>query len=134
MLLAVGFTWVPWGTPNQLLMALMLLYAMGIQNALVTKVSRAVVRTTHFTGIFTDLGIDLALWFTQSKHSNQQVIRLNIFLRVIIILFFFLGCIVGGFIYQSLQNGIFLVAASILVLVIVAENLPAIFPLRKVTA
>lgn len=124
MLLGVGFTWVPWGKPNQLFMALMLLYAMGIQNALVTKVSNAVVRTTHFTGIFTDLGIDLALWFTQSNQSNQQVIRLNIFLRVIIILFFFLGCVVGGFIYDSYQQGVFLVAACILILVLVAENIP----------
>jgi uncharacterized membrane protein YoaK (UPF0700 family) len=32
--------------------------AMGIQNALVTKVSGAVVRTTHLTGIVTDLGIE----------------------------------------------------------------------------
>lgn len=40
--------------------------AMGLQNALVTKISHAVVRTTHVTGIVTDLGIELvrlAVWF-----------------------------------------------------------------------
>ncbi|NVI99504.1 DUF1275 domain-containing protein [Myxococcus sp. AM009] len=36
-----------------------LAYAMGLQNALVTRVSGAVVRTTHITGIITDIGIQL---------------------------------------------------------------------------
>lgn len=37
----------------------MLCYTMGLQNALITKVSRAEIRTTHVTGIVTDLGIEL---------------------------------------------------------------------------
>jgi uncharacterized membrane protein YoaK (UPF0700 family) len=32
--------------------------AMGLQNATITKISGAVVRTTHLTGIFTDLGLE----------------------------------------------------------------------------
>ena len=32
---------------------------MGLQNALVTRVSGAVVRTTHMTGVLTDIGIEL---------------------------------------------------------------------------
>ena len=32
--------------------------AMGLQNATVTKISGAVVRTTHLTGIFTDFGLE----------------------------------------------------------------------------
>ncbi|PTL81340.1 YoaK family protein [Vitiosangium sp. GDMCC 1.1324] len=34
-----------------------LAFAMGLQNALVTRVSGAVVRTTHLTGVLTDIGI-----------------------------------------------------------------------------
>ncbi|MFP2902714.1 YoaK family protein [Corallococcus sp. 4LFB] len=34
-------------------------FAMGLQNALVTRVSGAVVRTTHVTGLLTDIGIQL---------------------------------------------------------------------------
>lgn len=37
----------------------MLCFTMGLQNALITKVSRAEIRTTHVTGIVTDLGIEL---------------------------------------------------------------------------
>ncbi len=132
ILLCVGFRWVPWGTPNQMFMALLLLYAMGIQNALVTKVSNAVVRTTHFTGIFTDLGIDLAHLFTQNKRLNLQLVKLNILLRVTIILFFFLGCVVGGFIYQSLGHSLFIVTAFVLILMILIEQIWDRFFMRKV--
>jgi uncharacterized membrane protein YoaK (UPF0700 family) len=34
-------------------------FAMGLQNALVTRISGAVVRTTHQTGVLTDFGIEL---------------------------------------------------------------------------
>jgi len=37
-----------------------LCFAMGMQNALVTRISSAVVRTTHLTGMATDIGIELA--------------------------------------------------------------------------
>ncbi|NMO22501.1 DUF1275 domain-containing protein [Pyxidicoccus fallax] len=38
-------------------------FAMGLQNALVTRVSGAVVRTTHITGVITDIGIQLVQMF-----------------------------------------------------------------------
>ena len=44
-----------------------LLIAMGIQNALVTYISKSVVRTTHLTGLFTDLGIDFSQLFFNSN-------------------------------------------------------------------
>ena len=43
--------------------AALLCGAMGMQNSLVTRLSGAVVRTTHLTGVFTDLGIEGARWF-----------------------------------------------------------------------
>ncbi len=43
--------------------ALLLCAAMGIQNGLVTRTSRSVVRSTHLTGAITDLGIEAARWF-----------------------------------------------------------------------
>lgn len=38
---------------------LVLCYLMGLQNAVITKVSNAVIRTTHVTGLVTDIGIEL---------------------------------------------------------------------------
>ncbi len=42
--------------------AAILCLAMGMQNSLVTNLSGAVVRTTHLTGVVTDLGIEAARW------------------------------------------------------------------------
>ncbi|OYT90856.1 MAG: hypothetical protein CFE43_16235 [Burkholderiales bacterium PBB3] len=38
---------------------LVLAFTMGLQNALVTKISASQIRTTHMTGVITDLGIEL---------------------------------------------------------------------------
>lgn len=43
--------------------AAILCLAMGMQNSLVTRLSGAVVRTTHLTGVVTDLGIEAARWY-----------------------------------------------------------------------
>jgi uncharacterized membrane protein YoaK (UPF0700 family) len=37
----------------------LLFFLMGLQNAILTKISRAEIRTTHMTGIVTDIGIEL---------------------------------------------------------------------------
>ncbi len=51
------------GDPSRLRAEPILLsMAMGVQNSLVTRLSGAVVRTTHLTGIVTDLGIEAARW------------------------------------------------------------------------
>jgi uncharacterized membrane protein YoaK (UPF0700 family) len=38
---------------------LLLCFTMGLQNAMITKISGAVIRTTHMTGMVTDIGIEL---------------------------------------------------------------------------
>jgi uncharacterized membrane protein YoaK (UPF0700 family) len=43
--------------------AAILCLAMGMQNALVTRLSGAVVRTTHLTGVVTDLAIETSRWW-----------------------------------------------------------------------
>jgi uncharacterized membrane protein YoaK (UPF0700 family) len=74
---------------------------MGLQNALVTKISKSTVRTTHLTGLFTDLGIELSqLIFYRGPAESRKLSR-SIYLRMTIILFFFLGCVMGGFLYHA---------------------------------
>ena len=59
--------------------ALLLCAAMGLQNSLVTRLSGAVVRTTHLTGVVTDLGIEGARWFRfwRGRVSRKWRIRLT---------------------------------------------------------
>ncbi len=55
--------------------AALLCAAMGLQNALVSRLSGAVVRTTHLTGVVTDLGIEGARWFRFWRQSLSEVTR-----------------------------------------------------------
>jgi uncharacterized membrane protein YoaK (UPF0700 family) len=41
----------------------LLCFVMGLQNAMITKISRAEIRTTHMTGLVTDIGIELGKLF-----------------------------------------------------------------------
>lgn len=80
-----------------------LLFSMGLQNSFVTKISNAVVRTTHLTGLFTDLGIDISQMFFPKLHPHREKLKANIKLRIYIILFFFAGGLIGGFFYSKLN-------------------------------
>ena len=57
---------------NPNLIGFTLLFAMGLQNSLVTKISNATVRTTHLTGLFTDLGIELSQLFFYREASARE--------------------------------------------------------------
>tara|TARA_R110002167_G_scaffold64434_1_gene182120 strand:+ start:12557 stop:13303 length:747 start_codon:yes stop_codon:yes gene_type:complete len=81
----------------------LLLFSMGMQNSFVTKISNAIVRTTHLTGLFTDLGIELSQLFFPKTHPHREKIKATIKLRIFIICFFFMGGLIGGFMYSKLD-------------------------------
>jgi uncharacterized membrane protein YoaK (UPF0700 family) len=103
--------------------AFLLLFAMGIQNSLVTKVSQSTVRTTHLTGLFTDLGIELSQLLFYKKPEQQTKLKSNIYLRLSIISFFFIGCVSGGFAYGYWQIKTLLIASFILVIALFYDYL-----------
>lgn len=100
-----------------------LLFAMGLQNALVTSISNAVVRTTHLTGLFTDLGIELSQIFFYRRPDQLKRLQSSIKLRLVIISFFFLGCMAGGYTYLLYGLLSLLPAAVILVFGLMYDNL-----------
>ena len=118
ILIAVGIFGTTSGifTLDGKLTAFFMLLAMGIQNSLVTNISRSVVRTTHLTGLFTDLGIELSQLFFYKNPEDRKKLKTSIFLRFSIISFFFLGCFSGGIIYQFLEIKTLFVAAFILLI------------------
>lgn len=94
-----------------------LLFAMGAQNALVSMVSGSVVRTTHLTGMFTDLGIDLS-GALLSRNNISLVHKRRILLRLTIIVFFLLGGLVGGFTFLNIRFKAFYVPVALLLVVL----------------
>ena len=81
--------------------AAILCFAMGVQNSLVTNLSGAVVRTTHLTGVVTDLGIDAARWYYWfvSRRTETELVRPSLVKTVLlltILLSFTVGAIAGA--------------------------------------
>lgn len=76
----------------------LLCYLMGLQNAVVTKISKAEIRTTHLTGLVTDLGIELGKLVYINGHTDTPVRanreRLRLQLRMVAC--FFGGALVGA--------------------------------------
>lgn len=96
------------------ILAFLLLFAMGLQNSLVTTISNAAVRTTHLTGLFTDLGIELSqLFFYKGKEARHKLYS-SIKLRFTIIGFFFTGGVAGGIFYPVMQLYVLLPAGATL--------------------
>lgn len=96
------------------IIAYTLLFSMGLQNSLVTKISNSIVRTTHLTGLFTDLGIELAQLFFYKQLDLRQKLFSSIRLRLTIISFFFIGGIIGGLFYAEIQLKVLIIAVSVL--------------------
>lgn len=91
-----------------------LLFAMGMQNALVSMISKSVVRTTHLTGTFTDLGIELAqLKFI--KPEKKSDLKSRIVLKLFIITSFIAGALFGAYAFRNFKYYSFFVPAGILV-------------------
>jgi len=65
--------------------------ACGLQNAMTSTFSGSIVRTTHVTGIFTDLGVALGLWVRGESIGPRRVV-----LYLILIAGFVLGAVFGA--------------------------------------
>jgi len=79
---------------------LLLCYTMGLQNAIITKVSHAEIRTTHMTGNATDLGIEIGklFYWNMDATTPERVIANREKLRVHagLIFFFLIGGVTGA--------------------------------------
>lgn len=107
-------------SPN--LLAFLLLFAMGLQNSLVTVISNSIVRTTHLTGLFTDLGIELSQLFFFKKENQKKQLLSSIRLHISIIGSFFTGGILSGFLYFSMGIQVLTIAGCILLIGISVSN------------
>ncbi len=109
-------------TEKGLWMCFLLLFAMGLQNSMVTHVSRSVVRTTHLTGLLTDLGIDLSQLLTHPDAPDKALRQKNLWLKLAIIGFFSVGCVLGGYLFQFYGLQTLWLAVGFLLLAFLYDN------------
>lgn len=89
----------------------MLSFTMGIQNAASTRISTGRVRTTHVSGVATDIGVGLAtLWRSHSPDARNATIQ-RLKLHSATIASFLLGGIVGVASYRAVEGAVFWAAS-----------------------
>jgi len=93
-------------------------FLMGIQNAVVTRISDARVRTTHISGMSTDIGIELSMLFDIARgrelHAEAAPYRSKLRLHVQTVLSFLAGGIAGVVIYQAIGTRLLFTTAALL--------------------
>ncbi len=80
------------------LTVLLLCFIMGLQNAIITKISNSEIRTTHMTGIVTDIGIELGKLVyvnSQEESGRYKPVRPN-WRRLLLLMSLLASFVVGG--------------------------------------
>ena len=85
----------------------LLCFMMGLQNAVITKISQSVIRTTHVTGIVTDIGIELGKYVYVNRHDVAGVPRVMADRRRLAVLCmllaaFFSGGVIGAIGFRAI--------------------------------
>ena len=82
---------------------MILCFIMGLQNAVITKISKSEIRTTHVTGMITDLGIELGkLVYINDRSMPTKVLANRPKLRALLLLIgaFSVGGLVGALAFK----------------------------------
>jgi len=97
--------------------------AMGVQNAMITSWSTAVVRTTHMTGTATDLGssagrivmrfIRLSIHMEDDDWNHHVADRKKLVLMILLLLSFILGGFIGSWGYNKYKTRALLIPAGL---------------------
>lgn len=78
--------------------------AMGVQNAMVSHYQGVIIRTTHLSGVLTDLGLALGYYFRGLSVGKRRVI-----LHILILAGFFVGGLVASLTYPLLELNAYLI-------------------------
>lgn len=87
------------------LTVLVLCFIMGLQNAVITKISNAEIRTTHVTGLVTDLGIELGKLFYINRLTREKLVKANrrkLGIHFKLISSFFVGGLAGALGFKTI--------------------------------
>lgn len=82
--------------------------AMGVQNAMVSHYRGAIIRTTHLSGVLTDIGLAFGYMARGMKVDPRRLI-----LHFLILLGFFMGGVIATICYLYLKINAFLIPAAL---------------------
>jgi uncharacterized membrane protein YoaK (UPF0700 family) len=100
----------------------LLCFTMGLQNAIITKISQAEIRTTHVTGMVTDIGIELGKALYWNRRPGAEIVRADgdkLWLLISLVGLFFIGGVMGAAGFKHVGFMATLPLAAVLVLLAV---------------
>lgn len=114
---------------------MLLCFLMGLQNAIITRISRSVIRTTHMTGIVTDIGIELGkmfYWNRKADREDQTYVKANrgkLLLLASLLFMFFFGGVAGAFGFKLIGYS---ATIPLAILLLVLAIMPVVDDLKKI--
>jgi len=93
-----------------------LIFCMGLQNGMVATISANKVKTTHLTGLITDLGREVSSALLKKNISDELMSNLK--LHATILFFYVIGGILGGYFFLMFDFQVFYLVASLLAFVL----------------
>ena len=96
-----------------------LIFCMGLQNGMVATISNNQVKTTHLTGLITDLGREVACVFF--KQYRGPALTEKIMLHLTIFGCYLGGGILGGYFFLSYDFQVFYMVVAILAFVLYSD-------------
>ena len=124
ILLLVGTAFVlSSATDHETFLVIVLSFVMGLQNAVTTMISWARVRTTHVSGMATDIGIELAALVGGDAARREAAPKLT--LHSLTLACFAVGGFCGALAFMTVGSWLFIIAAAVLLLIAVPEALRA---------
>lgn len=99
-------------TETEVLVAVML-FAMGLQNGLTASISNFAVKTTHLTGLTTDLGIIFSMYTKPEFRANPEL-RKKGRLLLLIMFSYLIGGAIAGALYLKLSFTVFYIVSVLL--------------------
>lgn len=100
-----------------------ILFAMGLQNSLVSTISGGLVKSSHLTGLFTDLGGDIAEW-VHPKARKSGLVKNRIYIRISILAFYLFGAVLGGYLFDLFNFAVFYLVPVLLLIVLYYDISP----------
>lgn len=112
----------------------LLCFTMGLQNAIISKISQKEIRTTHVTGMVTDIGIELGrlVYWNRGTHPETQEVRAdrdNLWLLTSLVALFVTGGVAGAVGFKHVG---FLVALPLAAILLVLAVVPVTDDLRNI--
>lgn len=108
------------GVLHPLVFPSLMLFAIGIQNAMVSLTTSSLIKASQITGVVNELGVDIAEIF-HSEGEKRRLVQREALLRIIIMCSFLLGALLSVAIFPQLQMKIFFVPAGIIAVVILHD-------------